>query len=79
MALNSAYGALTPEDLDYAEKLFSYDSYRKLNDNSKGNLDDVNVGVVFSDYLNWMKAQGATVDEDSEDFSFMKKIFGLEN
>ena len=79
MALNSAYGALTPEDLDYAEKLFSYDSYRKLNDNSKANLDDVNVGVFFSDYLNWMKAQGATVDEDSEDFSFMKKIFGLEN
>ena len=79
MALNLAYGTLTPEDLDYAEKLYSYESYRKLNDHSEVDLDDVNVGAIFSDYLNWMQAHGATVDEDSEQLSMLKMMFGIED
>ena len=79
MALNTAYSTLTPEDLDYAEKLYSYESYRKLNDHSEVDLDDVNVGAIFSDYLNWMQEHGATVDEDSEDLSMLKMMFGIED
>lgn len=79
MALNSAYNTLTPEDLDYAETLYSYESYRKLNDNSEVDLDDVNVGAIFSDYLNWMQGQGATVDENSEHLSGLKMMFGIED
>ena len=79
MALNTAYSTLTPEDLDYAEKLYSYESYRKLNDQSEVDLDDVNVGAIFSDYLNWMQEHGATVDEDSEDLSMLKMMFGIED
>lgn len=79
MALNSAYNTLTPEDLDYAETLYSYESYRKLNDNSEVDLDDVDVGAIFSDYLNWMQEQGATVDENSEHLSGLKMMFGIED
>lgn len=79
MALNSAYSTMTPEDLDYAETLYSYESYRKLNDNSEVDLDDVNVGAIFSDYLNWMQEQGATVDENSDHLSGLKMMFGIED
>ena len=79
MALNSAYNTLTPEDLDYAETLYSYESYRQLNDNSEVDLDDVDVGAIFSDYLNWMQEQGATVDENSEHLSGLKMMFGIED
>lgn len=79
MALNLAYGMLTSEDLDYAEKLYSYESYRKLNDNSEVNLDDVKLGVMFNDYLNWMKEHGATVDENSEHLSMLKTMFGIKD
>ena len=79
MALNLAYNMLTPEDLDYAEKLYSYESYRKLNDNSEVDLDDLKLGVIFNDYLNWMQEHGATVDESSEHLPVLKMMLGIED
>ena len=79
MALNLAYNMLTPEDLDYAEKLYSYESYRKLNDNSEVDLDDLKLGVIFNDYLNWMKEHGATLDENSDQLTMLKTMFGIED
>lgn len=77
IALNSAYEILTPEDLDYAENLYSHESFRKLNDNSEVDLADVKPGVLFNDFLNWMKEHGATVDENSEHLSMLKKMLGI--
>ena len=80
MSLNSAYGKMTPEDLDYAAKLYSYESYCKLNDNSQIDLDSTKPGVIFGDFLNWMQEQGATLDENAdEELSMLKKMLGLED
>ena len=79
IALNSAYDKLTPEDLNYAEQLYSYESYRKLNDNSEVDLESAKPGAIFTDYLNWMKEQGAKLDENAEgQLSMLKEILGLE-
>lgn len=63
--LNSAYGNLTLEDLDFAATLFSNESYCKLNSyGSTADLENQKVGHFMVKYADWMKEQGAKVTED---------------
>jgi hypothetical protein len=63
--LNSAYGNLTLEDLDYATKLFSNESYCKLSSyGSTADLENQKVGHFMVKFMDWMKEQGAKVTED---------------
>lgn len=60
--LNSAYGRLTLEDLDYAALLNTKESYCKLSDIT--NSDNTENATLLFKYTEWMKEQGATVNED---------------
>ena len=63
--LNSAYGNLTLEDLDFVALLYSNDAYCKMAD--YGTVDDSGgnpIGNVVLKYLEWMKGQGATESDD---------------
>ncbi len=62
--LNSAYGILTLEDLDFAEKLFANDAYRKLQFELPLNTEYTQNLNQMPNYIDWMKQQGATVSED---------------
>ena len=74
--LNSAYGILTLEDLDYASILYANESYCKLNSNGTDDLDNLKVGHFMVKYMDWMKEQGATVSEDPEKaLEFWKAMF----
>lgn len=65
IALNSAYGKMTLEDLDFAEVLYTRDSYRKLQSLTNFNIDEYKAdGNVINKYRKWMEEQGATETED---------------
>ena len=68
--LNCAYGILTHEDLDYAAKLLSNDTYCKFVNNNYFEIyygEGQNMGQnMFLNYLQWMKENGAKVTEDPE-------------
>ena len=66
IALNTAYGILTEEDLDFGQMLFTKESYRKFMDFSNNNDYELIVATLFTKYMDWMKAQGATVKEDPD-------------
>ena len=70
--LNCAYGILTLEDLDYAAKLMSNDTYCKFV-NRNLNVFETNHGEaknmaqsIYLNYVQWMKENGAKVTEDPE-------------
>lgn len=84
LMLNSAYGTLTLEDLDFAAKLNANESYKKLNDFSKFNdllnnpaeLEELKKGNIMVKYSNWMEEHGAKVTEDPEaGLDFFKLLF----
>ena len=62
--LNSAYGVLTPEDIDYAATIFNIDAYNKLQIdlNTEGN----GASQVGLNFVEWMQEQGAKMTEDPE-------------
>lgn len=62
--LNSAYGTLTPEDIDYAATLFSNEAYNKLQINL--NTEDNGASKVGLNFVEWMTGQGAKITEDPE-------------
>lgn len=64
IALNTAYGMLTDEDLDFGLMLFTKESYRKVVDFSNNNDDKLMVTALLTKYMEWMNAQGATLRED---------------
>lgn len=61
IAMNSAFGIMTPEDIEYGTKLFSNESYLKTQDISNMKLEGMqNMGTeMIGAYLDWMEAQGA--------------------
>lgn len=63
IALNTAYGILTDEDLDFGQMLFTKESYRKFMDFSNNNDYELIAVALFTKYTDWMKAQGATEKE----------------
>ena len=81
LLLNSAYGNLTLEDLDYAAKLYANESYCKIG--NYGTLEDndkLKMGYFMLKYMEWMKEQGATLSEDPQDAAeFVKSMFNLDN
>ena len=66
IALNTAYGILTDKDLDFGQMLFTKESYRKFVDFSNNNDYESNGATLFTKYMDWMKAQGATVKDDPD-------------
>ena len=61
IALNSAYGIMTPEDIDYGTMLCSNESYLKIQNVSGVKLDDIkSTGMdLMVGYIDWMESQGA--------------------
>lgn len=79
MLLNSAYGNMTLEDLDYAAKLFANETYCKLfqsNDLSNVDMESLKMAHAYSKYMTWMEEQGAKKSEDPEAaIGFFKSLF----
>ena len=74
--LNSAYGTLTPEDLDYAGMLYSNDAFCRLGDLGNLDRDAGQWGDVLVKYMEWMEEQGATPSEDpGVAMEFLKSLF----
>ena len=63
ITMNSAYGTITVEDLDFAAKLASHESYSKMQDFSFMNYGQIGplVTGMLSNYVDWMQVQGAVV------------------
>lgn len=61
IAMNCAYGIMTPEDLDFATKLNASGAYAKVQNVSGLKLEDLqSTGMsMIGEYLDWMQAQGA--------------------
>ena len=79
IALNAAYVKLTDEDLDYVQMLLTKESFCKFKDFSNISADELNSTAMFTKYLEWMKAQGATVNEDpAAAMEFLKALMGDE-
>ena len=85
--LNSAYGTLTLEDLDYVSKLNSNEAYRKLNGFSKldeivnaPEFENLKASAVTAKYMDWMQEQGAKITEDPKALlEIMKSLYDLSN
>ncbi len=63
IAVNTAYGILTDEDLDFGQMLLAKESYRKFMDLSNNNAVEKIAATLFSNYIDWMQAQGAAPQE----------------
>jgi len=71
VALNSAFGVLTPDDLDYALKSYSNESFKKVADMGIGMMSQftdfsklLNLGYsMIKKYLDWMESHGAQLSE----------------
>ena len=75
MMMNCAYGIITVDDLDFAAMLGSHESYRKVQDFTRFNFNEMSMGGdMLSDYLNWMQSQGAVVRSGASDI--IKMVFG---
>lgn len=76
IAVNSAYGIITPEDIDYGTMLYSNESYLKAQNVSGLKLEDIqSFGMdMVGGYIDWMQAQGAQLSSTA---TLMKSM--LEN
>lgn len=73
--LNSAYGKLSIEDLDYAAMLFSNETYNKLN--SYTDEESMNKVSQNLNYGEWMKEHGAKYSDDPNSaLEFFKSLLG---
>ena len=68
IAMNSAYGIITDADLDFAQKLYSKDSYQKLQNifSDLGQKTSMG-GDLVTGYINWMRENGVTVLDGAGD------------
>ena len=68
LAMNSAYGILTTEDMDYSANLFTNDSYHRVVNSSLKLTDNyIQKGMVFVlDYVDWMGKQGVSLSAIGE-------------
>lgn len=63
LAMNSAYGIITEDDLDFAAQLYNQDSNDKfqiLSGMADGQLGSMGIDVI-TDYVGWMQDNGAVV------------------
>ena len=78
--LNSAYGILRIEDLDYAAKLYGNEAYCKLNANSGNDLETLKAGHFLNKYTNWMTEHGAKITQNpNAALDFYKSLFKMAN
>ena len=76
--LNSSYGLVTPEDLDFGIKMYSNESCRKILDVSQMNEESLrSAGVeMIEKYKAWMEAHGAQATDKDAIFKQMMEIYG---
>lgn len=75
MMMNCAYGTITIDDLDFAAMLSSNEAYRKVQDFSRFNFNEVDMlPDMLSNYINWMQSQGAVVRSGASDI--IKMVLG---
>lgn len=80
IVLNSAYGTLTLEDLDFVAKLFDNEAYGKFLDINNTDNEILKTGHFMTKYAEWMKEHGATVSQEpSSAFEFFKSILKAAN
>ena len=76
--LNSAYGTLTPEDLDYGTMLYSNESYRKITTMSLSGMNMLSAMGQFAQimvkYLDWMESQGAQLSERAKGLKYLMNM-----
>jgi hypothetical protein len=77
VALNSAYGILTPDDLDFGVKLFSSSPHRKITDMSGMSFLSLmgKTADIMMKYIDWMESQGAHVTEKAKG---LKKLMNMD-
>ena len=77
VALNSAYGILTPDDLDFGVKLFSSSPHRKITDMSGMSFLSLmgKTSDIMMKYIDWMESQGAQVTEKAKG---LKKLMNMD-
>lgn len=75
--LNSAYGNLTLEDIDYAAKLYSNQAYCKLQTFAGYDDEATQTATQNLNYVDWMKEHGAKLSEDPRvSLEFYKALLG---
>ena len=75
--LNSAYGNLTLEDIDYAAKLYSNQAYYKLQTYAGSDDEATQTAAQNLNYVDWMKEHGAKLSEDPRvSLEFYKALLG---
>lgn len=78
LAMNSAYGIITEDDLDYSANLQTYDFNHKIVDATvKMSENVISMGMdIILNYIDWMKGQGVSVSKMGEGAieSFKKTI-----
>lgn len=75
--LNSAYGNLTLEDIDYAAKLYSNQAYSKLQTYAGSDDEATQTATQNLNYVDWMKEHGAKLSEDPRvSLEFYKALLG---
>ena len=76
VALNNAYGILTPDDLDFGVKLYTNESHRKITDLSDMNFHGLmgKTADIMIKYIEWMESQGAQVTEKAKG---LKKLMNM--
>ena len=77
VALNNAYGILTPDDLDFGVKLYTNESHRKITDLSDMNFHGLmsKTADIMIKYIEWMESQGAQVTEKAKG---LKKLMNMD-
>ena len=77
VALNNAYGIMTPDDLDFGVKLYTNESHRKITDLSDMNFHGLmgKTADIMIKYIEWMESQGAQVTEKAKG---LKKLMNMD-
>jgi len=68
IAMNSAHGVITTEDLDYSAQMFSSDAYGRVveaSSNLTGELYTIGT-IVILNYIDWMGEQGVSLNSMGE-------------
>jgi len=79
IALNSASGILTLDDIEFGMSLFSTSGYAKLANPAFMNFDDLRKSMTWAGgYIEWMKAQGAPLrdNEPGMALKLIESIYG---
>ena len=73
VALNSAYGILTTDDLDFGVKLYTNESHRKITDMSDINFRSImgKISEVKLKYIEWMESHGAKLSERAKGLKYL--------